>query len=128
MYIDPHVHMVSRTTDDYQRMALAGCVAITEPAFWAGYDRSSPQGFFDYFRQLTDFEPKRAAQYGIRHHTWLCINPKEAEDPVFAREVIALIPQFLKCENESARLVSTRTRATNSRSLMRISRSPPSTT
>ena len=28
MYIDPHVHMVSRTTDDYQRMALAGCVAM----------------------------------------------------------------------------------------------------
>ena len=49
MYIDPHVHMVSRTTDDYQRMALAGCVAITEPAFWAGYDRSSPKGFHDYF-------------------------------------------------------------------------------
>ena len=80
MYIDPHVHMVSRTTDDYQRMALAGCVAITEPAFWAGYDRSSPQGFYDYFRQLTDFEPKRAAQYGIRHHRFVqganqgCIN------------------------------------------------------
>lgn len=95
MYIDPHIHMVSRTTDDYRRMALAGCVAITEPAFWAGYDRSSPQGFYDYFRLLTDFEPKRAAQHGIRHHTWLCINPKEAEDPVFAREVIDLIPQFL---------------------------------
>ena len=44
-YIDPHIHMVSRTTDDYQRMAQAGCVAITEPAFWAGFDRSSPQGF-----------------------------------------------------------------------------------
>ncbi len=99
MYIDPHIHMVSRTTDDYQRMALAGCVAITEPAFWAGYDRSSPQGFQDYFRQLTDTEPKRAAQYGIRHHTWLCINPKEAEDPVFAHEVIALIPSFLACES-----------------------------
>ena len=53
MYIDPHVHMVSRTTDDYQRMALAGCVAITEPAFWAGYDRSSPKGFHDYFSVLT---------------------------------------------------------------------------
>lgn len=90
--------MVSRTTDDYQRMAHAGCVAITEPAFWAGFDRSSPQGFFDYFRQLTDTEPKRAAQYGIKHHCWLCINPKEAEDPVFAREVIALIPEFLTCE------------------------------
>jgi hypothetical protein len=87
--------MVSRTTDDYQRMALAGCVAVTEPAFWAGFDRSSPQGFFDYFRQLTEYEPKRAALYGIKHHCWICINPKEGEDPGFAREVIAFIPQFL---------------------------------
>ena len=87
--------MVSRTTDDYARMALAGCVAVTEPAFWAGFDRSSPQGFFDYFRALTETEPKRAASYGIQHFCWLCINPKEAEDPVFAREVISLIPQFL---------------------------------
>jgi predicted metal-dependent TIM-barrel fold hydrolase len=94
-YIDPHIHMVSRTTDDYHNMALAGCVAITEPAFWAGYDRSGPQGFFDYFSLLTETEPKRAAAYGINHHCWLCINPKEAEDPAFAREVIDLIPQFL---------------------------------
>src|SRR5690606_5672384 len=91
--------MVSRTTDDYERMALAGCVAITEPAFWAGYDRSSPQGFFDYFRMLTETEPKRAATYAIKHHCWLCINPKEAEDVGFAREVVALIPEFLDRPN-----------------------------
>ncbi len=95
-YIDPHIHMVSRTTDDYQRMALAGCVAITEPAFWAGFDRSSPQGFYDYYQLLTETEPKRAAQFGIRHHSWICINPKEAEDVGFARDVVALIPEFLK--------------------------------
>ena len=98
-YIDPHIHMVSRTTDDYQRMAQAGCVANTEPAFWAGFDRSSPQGFYDYFKQLTDTEPKRAAQYGINHHCWLCINPKEAEDVGFAREVMSLIPEFMSCSN-----------------------------
>jgi len=98
-YIDPHIHMISRTTDDYQRMAQAGCVAVTEPAFWAGFDRSSAQGFYDYFRQLTDTEPKRAAQYGIKHYCWLCINPKEAEDPAFARDVIELIPEFLSCDN-----------------------------
>jgi len=97
-YIDPHIHMVSRTTDDYVRMAHAGCVAVTEPAFWAGFDRSS-QGFYDYFRQLTDTEPKRAAAYGIRHYCWLCINPKEAEDVGFAREVMSLIPEFLKQPN-----------------------------
>ncbi len=94
-YIDPHIHMVSRVTDDYARMAQAGCVAVSEPAFWAGFDRSSAQGFYDYFVQLTEFEPKRAAAFGIAHHCWLCINPKEAEDPGFAREVIALIPEFL---------------------------------
>ena len=94
-YIDPHIHMVSRTTDDYRRMAQAGCVAITEPAFWAGYDRCSVEGFRDYFRQLTVVEPARAANYGIAHHTWLCINPKEAEDVGFAREVLSIIPEFL---------------------------------
>ncbi|MSR18267.1 MAG: metal-dependent hydrolase [Phycisphaerales bacterium] len=99
MYIDPHVHMVSRTTDDYVRMARAGCVAITEPAFWAGYDRSSVGGFFDYFRLLTDFEPRRAAQFGIRHHTWLCINSKESEDVGLSREVLGIIPQFLDAPN-----------------------------
>ena len=98
-YIDPHIHMVSRTTDDYERMAMAGCVAITEPAFWAGFDRSSPQGFYDYYKQLTDTEPKRAAQYGIKHHCWLCVNPKEAEDAGFAREVMSIIPDFMKCPN-----------------------------
>jgi predicted metal-dependent TIM-barrel fold hydrolase len=98
-YIDPHIHMVSRTTDDYQRMAQAGCVAITEPAFWAGFDRSSADGFYDYFRQLTETEPARAAQYGIKHFTWLCINPKEAEEVSLAREVLALIPSFLDKPN-----------------------------
>ncbi len=94
-YIEPHAHMVSRTTDDYQSMALAGCEAICEPAFWAGFDRTSAQGFYDYYRQLTDYEPKRAAKYGIDHYCWLCINPKEADDAGFAREVLSIIPEFL---------------------------------
>ena len=95
-YIDPHIHMVSRTTDDYMRMALAGCVCITEPAFWNGFDRGSVDGFRDYFLQLTQYEPKRAANYGIGYYSWICINPKEADDPAFAREVIAIIPEFLE--------------------------------
>lgn len=95
-YIDPHIHMVSRTTDDYQRMAHAGCEAISEPAFWAGFDRGSSRAFHDYFRQLTEFEPKRAALFGIQHYSWLCINAKEAENVSLSREVISLIPEFLK--------------------------------
>jgi uncharacterized protein len=94
-YIEPHGHMVSRTTDDYLDMATAGCVAVCEPAFWAGFDRSSVRGFYDYFRQLTDFEPKRAAKFGLQHYTWLCLNPKESEDLQLADEVLAIIPEFL---------------------------------
>ena len=98
-YIDPHIHMVSRTTDDYKRMALAGCRMVSEPAFWAGFDRSGPEGFRDYFRQLTGFERKRAALYGIDHYCWLCINAKEAENVSLSREVIKMIPEFLQDES-----------------------------
>jgi uncharacterized protein len=98
-YIEPHAHMVSRVTDDYERMAMAGCEAVCEPAFWAGFDRSSVAGFYDYFRQLTEYEPKRAAKFGLKHFSWLCINPKESEDVKLAAEVIALIPEFLNRPN-----------------------------
>ncbi|NOY30363.1 MAG: metal-dependent hydrolase [Planctomycetes bacterium] len=94
-YIDPHIHMVSRTTDDYETLAKMGCVAMSEPAFWAGYDRGSVEGFRDYFEQLTRFEPQRARSYGIQHFSWLCINAKEAENVELSREVIAMIPEFL---------------------------------
>jgi predicted metal-dependent TIM-barrel fold hydrolase len=87
--------MVSRTTDDYQDMVTAGCAAVCEPAFWAGFDRSSADGFRDYFRQLTEYEPARAAKYGLPHYCWLCINPKESEDVALAESVIAMIPEFL---------------------------------
>ena len=92
--IDPHIHMVSRTTADYETLALSGVVAVSEPAFWAGFDRS-PAGFYDYFRQLTEFEPRRAAQFGIDHYCWICLNPKEAEDLGKAAEVLSMVPQFL---------------------------------
>ena len=98
-YIEPHAHMVSRTTDDYERMALAGCEAVCEPAFWAGFDRSAADGFHDYFCQLTEHEPKRAAKFGLKHFCWLGINSKEAEDVKLAAEVIALLPKFLDHPN-----------------------------
>jgi uncharacterized protein len=98
-YFDPHIHMVSRTTDDYETLARMGCIGMSEPAFWAGFDRGSVDSFRDYFRQLTDFERNRAAQYGITHFTWLCINAKEAENVELSREVIKMIPEFLDISN-----------------------------
>ena len=94
-YIDHHAHMVSRTTDDYQHLALTGCVAVTEPAFWAGWDRSCGDSVEDYFRQLTEFEPKRAALFGVQHYTWLAMNPKESDDRDLSRDVLKRIPKFL---------------------------------
>jgi uncharacterized protein len=98
-YFDPHIHMVSRTTDDYETLARMGCVGMSEPAFWAGYDRGSVESFRDYFCQLTDFESKRAAQFCVQHFTWLCINAKEAENVSLSREVIKMIPEFLDLKN-----------------------------
>src|SRR5687768_1531668 len=94
-YIDHHAHMMSRTTNDYSQMALTGCVAVTEPAFWAAPERSGAGSFEDYFRQLTEFEPTRAAQYRIQHNAWMAMNPKEADDRPLSREVLARIPKFL---------------------------------
>ncbi len=98
-YIDPHIHMISRVTDDYETLARMGCLAVSEPAFWAGFDRGSVDGFRDYFRHLTEVEPRRAAQFGVQHYTWLCINAKEAENVELSREVIAAIPEFLDRPN-----------------------------
>jgi hypothetical protein len=93
--IEPHIHMVSRSTDDYQALAISGIHTITEPAFWAGYDRRTADGFRDYFIQLTGFEPARAAKFGVRHYCWVCLNPKEAEDLKLAEDVLEIIPDFL---------------------------------
>ncbi len=98
-YFDPHIHMVSRTTDDYETLARMGCVGLSEPAFWAGFDRGSVESFRDYFRQLTDFEMKRASQFCVQHFTWLCINAKEAENVALSRDVIKIIPEFLDLPN-----------------------------
>jgi uncharacterized protein len=92
---DPHIHMTSRTTDDYERMAGAGVRAIVEPAFWLGQPRTSVGSFVDYFDALLGGEPFRAGQFGIRHHCALALNPKEANDPGLARDVLAVLPRYL---------------------------------
>ncbi|WP_435091069.1 TatD family hydrolase [Micromonospora aurantiaca (nom. illeg.)] len=91
---DPHIHMTSRTTDDYERMAAAGVRAVVEPAFWLGQPRTSVDSFVDYFDSLIGWEPFRAGQFGIRHHATVALNPKEANDPR-CRPVLDLLPRYL---------------------------------
>jgi uncharacterized protein len=91
---DPHIHMTSRTTDDYDRMAAAGVRAVVEPAFWLGQPRTNPGSFTDYFDSLIGWEPFRASQYGISHHATISLNPKEANDPR-CLPVLDLLPRYL---------------------------------
>jgi uncharacterized protein len=92
---DPHIHMSSRTTDDYAAMAAAGIEAIVEPAFWLGQPRTSLGSFVDYFDSLIGWERFRASQFGIAHHCTIGINPKEANDAALAEQVLETMPRYL---------------------------------
>lgn len=93
---DPHIHMTSRTTDDYQAMAAAGIVAIVEPAFWVGQPRTHVGTFEDYFLSLIGWERFRASQFGIKHFCTMGMNPKEANNEALARGVLELLPSYLE--------------------------------
>jgi predicted metal-dependent TIM-barrel fold hydrolase len=93
---DPHIHMTSRTTDDYQAMADAGIAAIVEPAFWVGQPRTHVGSFEDYFLSLIGWERFRASQFGIKHFCTMGLNPKEANQPALAEGVLDLLPRYLE--------------------------------
>lgn len=97
-WFDPHIHMTSRTTDDYQAMAAAGIRAIVEPAFWLGQPRTHVGTFEDYFLSLLGWERFRASQFGIRHFCTMGLNPKEANNDNLAKGVLALLPLYLEKE------------------------------
>jgi len=94
-FFDSHVHMVSRTTDDYQRMATAGVVALIEPSFWQGQPRTESGSFKDYYNSLIGFERFRASQFGIKHYCTIGLNPKEANNERLADEVMELLPLYI---------------------------------
>jgi uncharacterized protein len=95
MIIDPHAHMISRTTDDYEAMAKAGVVAVIEPAFWLGQPRTNVGSYADYFAMISGFERFRAGQFGIRHYCTIGLNPKEANNEALAEAVMEMLPRFI---------------------------------
>lgn len=99
MFIDPHVHMSSRTTDDYEAMAKAGIVALIEPSFWLGQPRTKVGSFQDYYSSLVGWEPFRASQFGIQHYCTIGLNSKEANNEALAEQVIELLPLYVHKEN-----------------------------
>ena len=93
-YFDPHIHMTSRTTDDYEAMAKAGIRAVIEPAFWVGQPRTQVGSYLDYFSSLVGWERFRAAQFGIHHFCAIGVNAKEANNEPLAKEALELVPRF----------------------------------
>jgi uncharacterized protein len=94
MFIDPHAHMISRTTDDYEAMARAGVVAVVEPSFWLGQPRTNLGSYVDYLSTILGFEKFRAGQFGIRHYCCIGLNPKEANNDALAAAVLDMLPHF----------------------------------
>ncbi|HEX9450250.1 MAG TPA: TatD family hydrolase [Burkholderiales bacterium] len=94
-FIDPHIHMSARTTDDYERMAAAGIVALIEPAFWLGQPRTQVGSYIDYMSSLVGWERFRAAQFGIHHYCTIGLNSKEANNEALAEQVLEILPRYL---------------------------------
>ena len=94
MFIDPHAHMISRTTDDYEAMAKSGVVAVIEPAFWIGQPRTHVATYIDYLSAIHGFERFRAGQFGIRHYCTIGLNSKEANNEELAEAVMEILPRF----------------------------------
>ena len=94
-FFDPHVHMTSRTTDDYQAMADAGIKALIEPAFWLGQPRTGLDTFRDYYSSLIGWERFRASQFGIKHYCTIGLNSREANNEELAELVMEMLPLFI---------------------------------
>ncbi len=93
--IEPHAHMASRTHQDYAAMAAAGIEVVIEPAFWQGTNKKHAGSHFDYFEHISNFEPIRAAEYGIQHFCCIGLNPKECQDKAVVDEVIEGMARWL---------------------------------
>lgn len=94
-FFDPHVHMTSRTTDDYQAMADAGIAGLIEPAFWLGQPRTGLDSFRDYYSSLIGWERFRSSQFGIRHYCTIGLNSREANNEALAEQVMEILPLFI---------------------------------
>jgi predicted metal-dependent TIM-barrel fold hydrolase len=94
-FFDPHIHMVSRTTDDYQAMHQAGIVALIEPAFWVGQPRTGLSSFKDYYSSLVGWERFRSAQFGIKHYCTMGLNSREANNEPLAEQVMEILPLYV---------------------------------
>jgi predicted metal-dependent TIM-barrel fold hydrolase len=95
---EPHIHMYSRTTDDYEAMSKAGIEVIVQPSFWLGGPRTSVGTFEDYWEHMISFETKRAKDFGIEHFVCISVNPKESTERPLALDAIESMKKYLDRE------------------------------
>lgn len=95
---EPHIHMYSRTTDDYDAMSKAGIEVIVQPSFWLGTPRTGVSTFEDYWEHMITFETKRAKDFGIEHFVCISVNPKEAMERPLALDALKAMTKYLDRE------------------------------
>ena len=95
---EPHIHMYSRTTDDYDAMSKAGIEVIIQPSFWLGSPRTSVGTFEDYWEHMITFETKRAKDFAIEHFVCISVNPKEAMERPLALDAVEAMKKYLDRE------------------------------
>jgi predicted metal-dependent TIM-barrel fold hydrolase len=95
---EPHIHMYSRTTDDYEAMSKAGIEVIVQPSFWLGSPRTSVGTFQDYWEHMITFETARAREYGIEHFVCISVNPKESTERPLALDALEAMKKYLDRE------------------------------
>ena len=92
---DPHIHMTSRTTDDYEAMAAAGVRAVVEPAFWLGQPRTN----VGLLRRLLRLAARLGAVPGraVRHRATTARSRSTPRRPTTraAAPVLDLLPRYL---------------------------------
>ena len=92
---EPHIHMYSRTTDDYDAMSKAGIEVIVQPSFWLGSPRTTVGTFQDYWEHMITFETARAKEYGIEHFVCISVNPKESTERPLALDALEAMKEYL---------------------------------
>ena len=89
-YFDPHIHMVSRVTDDYELLAKMGCVGVSEPAFWEGYgqerDYSKAAQVRNLFYLLYELQKYIVIRHGRNH------DPASARQ--YKNQVVQIVRQY----------------------------------
>jgi len=97
-FFDPHIHMYSRTTDDYELMSKAGIEVIVQPSFWLGSPRTSVGTFEDYWEHMISFETERSREFTIDQYVCLSVNPKESAIRPLALDALKALSKYLDRE------------------------------